>query len=562
MPSKNNFSFLFNPSLPNRLKTGVLIAFLLMIITSVFSYQSFKSSVKEAEAVNHTYEVKLMLEEFFSSVKDVNRGISSILIRKDYSSYPIYRKGKEDMYIKYKQLKDLISDNPNQYNNINSLKRITDNRIKCLDSVLVTYFAHNEILLKEQLDRARNLMDSTEITVNAVRAHESYLMMERTTRSKDYVSQSKAIIVIFMVVAILIIAICFYLLLRSLNIIQEKEKIYRNIFEYSKDLLCICKSDFTIIEANPGFIKTFGFERESNKNTFPSHFFADPNDARVIRETIGKGVNVRQKELVFTGMQGEFHICLGSFILIDENQRIFSVVLTDITEQVQIQREREALERFANIGKVSRVLAHEVRNPLTNITLAVEVLTEENKDENLKNYFGIIERNSIRINKLITELLNSTRPTVLDYGKVEIENLLEEILMLAKDRINLQHIDIKKNIPENIPAITGDKDKLSIAFLNIIINAIEAMPKENGALSINVILNKSNTVAVSIKDNGTGMSNETVAGLFQPFFTNKTNGTGLGLASTQNIILTHKGRIEVDSELGKGTTFTVYLPLK
>ncbi|MBC7586910.1 MAG: GHKL domain-containing protein, partial [Chitinophagaceae bacterium] len=257
----------------------------------------------------------------------------------------------------------------------------------------------------------------------------------------------------------------------------------------------------------------------------------------------------------------ELHVCLGSFILIDKAKKIYSVVLTDITHQMQLQREREALERFANIGKVSRVLAHEVRNPLTNINLAIEGLFEECKETRFHDYFGIIYRNSLRINKLITELLNSTRPTVLEYGKVDIKALLEETLSLAKDRIELQHITIEKNVDDNLPEINGDKKKLIIAFLNIIINAIEAMPKINGLLQINAAVSKNRLMAISITDNGSGMSEEIMEGIFQPFFTQKSNGTGLGLASTQNIILTHKGKVEVKSQLGQGTTFIVYLPL-
>jgi PAS domain S-box-containing protein len=555
------FSFLLSPSLPSKSKAGVLIAFLLLVIASIVSYHSYSVSVKETDEVNHTYEVKLKLEEFFSYVKDVNRGISGILLRKDYSFYATYKKGKADMYGKLDELQALTKDNVRQQGNLQKLKSIIDLRSALLDSVLQSYASHNETLLNQQLDRGRSMMDNTEKAVQEIRLIENNLLTERSNSSKNSIAKSKAIIAIFMVVAIVVIAICFFLLLHSLTIIQEKEKTYRNIFEHSKDLLCTCKQDLSIIEANPGFVKTFGFEKEDGKMLL-SKFLAHADDVELVKTVFEKRSNLEQKQLVFIGNRGELHICQSSFILIDQKAKIYSVVLTDITQQVQAQLEKEALERFANIGKASRLLAHEVRNPLTNINLAVESLHDESKDENLNNYLSIIERNSVRINKIITELLNSTRPTVLEYGPMQVAAVMDEALAMAKDRINLKHIAINKHFQDNLPIIKGDKEKLGLAFLNIIINAIEAMPNDNGILELMAALDRNKNIVVSIKDNGIGMDAETINSVFRPFFSKKAGGTGLGLASTQNIVLTHKGKVEVSSEPGKGTIFTIILPTK
>lgn len=563
MNAASKFSFLLSPSLSGKLRVGILLALIVLVTSSVMTYITFNDAVSEVEMVSHSNEVKIEIEAIISSLKDAETGVRGFLLTKDSSFLTPYITADKETRGSYEKLKLLTKDNRQQQIRLEALAVMIDPRYRYLDSLLNFYpkDPSNKTAFFRWLTQGKIIMDNAREIVQHMREEEDYILKHRARKSQESILRSQVVIIIFLTTAIIIIAISFYLLLKSLKVIQEKEKIYRNIFEYSQDLLCICKSDFTIIEANPGFIKTFGFEEAAERIIFPHHFFADANDAQFIRETISKGVNVQQKELSFTGAHGELHICLGSFILIDKAQKIYSVVLTDITEQVQIQREREALERFANIGKVSRVLAHEVRNPLTNINLAVEGLYDENKDENLNDYFGIIERNSLRINKLITELLNSTRPTVLEYSDVNISAVVEETLALAKDRMDLKHINIQKHFEENLPTINGDKDKLGIAFLNIVINAIEAMPKENGLLKIDAIFNKNKTIAVSITDNGSGMDNETIDSIFQPFFTKKSNGTGLGLASTQNIILTHKGKIEVDSELGKGTKFTVYLPL-
>jgi CHASE3 domain sensor protein len=163
------FSFLLSPSLPSKSKAGVLIAFLLLVIASIVSYHSYSVSVKETDEVNHTYEVKLKLEEFFSYVKDVNRGISGILLRKDYSFYATYKKGKADMYGKLDELQALTKDNVRQQGNLQKLKSIIDLRSALLDSVLQSYASHNETLLNQQLDRGRSMMDNTEKAVQEIR---------------------------------------------------------------------------------------------------------------------------------------------------------------------------------------------------------------------------------------------------------------------------------------------------------------------------------------------------------------------------------------------------------
>lgn len=560
--AKNN-SFLLSPSISGKLKRGISLAIAVLITTSLITYATFNNAVNEMRMVNRSNEVKTQIEVIISSLKDAETGVRGFLLTQDSSFLQPYKNAHKETKIAYQELKNLIDDNPAQQTRLQALSLMIEPRFLYLDSLLSNYRtdANNLKASMTWFKQGKKIMDQAREIVQHMREDENYTHVKKAEQVKETIQKSQIVIIIFLATAIAIIALSFYLIFKSLKLIQEKEKIYRNIFEYSQDLLCICKSDFSIIEANPGFIKAFGFEKDAERIIFPHHFFAEANDAKFIRETISKGVNVQQKQLSFTGAHGELHVCLGSFILIDKAKKIYSVVLTDITHQMQLQREREALERFANIGKVSRVLAHEVRNPLTNINLAIEGLFEECKETRFHDYFSIIYRNSLRINKLITELLNSTRPTVLEYGKVDIKALLEETLSLAKDRIELQHITIEKNVDDNLPEINGDKKKLIIAFLNIIINAIEAMPKINGLLKINAAASKNQLMAISITDNGSGMSEEIMEGIFQPFFTQKSNGTGLGLASTQNIILTHKGKVEVKSQLGQGTTFIVYLPL-
>lgn len=222
------------------------------------------------------------------------------------------------------------------------------------------------------------------------------------------------------------------------------------------------------------------------------------------------------------------------------------------TELIELRSQ----EKYAVTGRIARVIAHEVRNPLTNINLATEQLRSE-LDDNQNNgmLFTMITRNSERINQLVSDLLSTTRVTELTFSKVPINQVLDDSLQMAKDRIALNRIQVIKRYDTEICPIAVDVDKVKIAFLNIIINAIEAMDK-NGILEISTS-KKDNRCIVKISDNGRGMSKEEVSRLFEPYFTTKEKGNGLGLANTQNIILGHKGSISAESEPGKGTLFTI-----
>jgi signal transduction histidine kinase len=241
-------------------------------------------------------------------------------------------------------------------------------------------------------------------------------------------------------------------------------------------------------------------------------------------------------------------------------KRIYRRQLEEGIEQLKATNrelnELRSIEKFAVSGRISRTIAHEIRNPLTNINLACDqIVVAENSDSNI--LLDLIRRNSKRINDLITDLLNSTKFSVLTPQKVFIHTILEEALQLAADRIDLKGVAIIKDydVPREVEI---DPDKMRIAFLNIIINAIEAMQPGRGILEIK-IANQAHGCTITISDNGAGIDRNSLLRIFEPYFTSKNEGNGLGLTNTQNIILNHKGKINVTSTPGFGTTFVIEL---
>jgi signal transduction histidine kinase len=217
------------------------------------------------------------------------------------------------------------------------------------------------------------------------------------------------------------------------------------------------------------------------------------------------------------------------------------------------------VEKLGATGRLVRTLAHEVRNPLNNINMSVEQLIHNPVTQESDLFLDIIQRNSKRIGDLITELLDSARPTDLVFEKCTLQSIVDESIADALDRITLQRINMQIRYCNEPCWIMANKEKLKIAFLNIIINAVEAMPAIDGELDVDI--ETANFVhKISIKDNGCGIPEENLSRLFEPYFTSKRNGMGLGLAATLNILQSHKAHIDVSSTVGAGTTFVIAFP--
>jgi signal transduction histidine kinase len=251
--------------------------------------------------------------------------------------------------------------------------------------------------------------------------------------------------------------------------------------------------------------------------------------------------------------------------LADEKAQRYRLELENkVAELKQVNSELhdlKQLEKFASTGRIARTIAHEVRNPLTNISLATEQLNEAKlSTEDSALLLGMIRRNTGRIDQLVTDLLQSTRFEELVFKKTNAEQLLDETLELAKDRIELKHVVVKKEYKSGSCEVLVDAEKIKLGLLNIIVNGIEAMEEGKGELTLTIHHNRDKCV-IGIHDNGSGMDDDTLQKIYEPYYTGKSRGTGLGLTHTQSIILNHRGNIAVKSKPGQGTSFFITLNL-
>ncbi len=237
----------------------------------------------------------------------------------------------------------------------------------------------------------------------------------------------------------------------------------------------------------------------------------------------------------------------------------FAITINDTSRRKNALEELVRSDKLAMTGRIARGIAHEVRNPLTNIQLSLHQLNGEiGANEDAKMYAEIIQRNAERINQLINELLRSSKPAELNFCKYSVAQLLEESIALAKDRLLLKEIKVERNFSNHLTELFLDPDKIKTALLNIIINAIEVMKPGKGILKIGAE-ERDHRCYITIEDNGTGISEENISKLFDPFFSAKPNGMGLGLTSARNIITAHNGTIDIESHLGVGTKFIIAL---
>jgi len=345
----------------------------------------------------------------------------------------------------------------------------------------------------------------------------------------------------------------------ALRAIKESENKYRNLFAGSQDSLFIGDKDLVLKEVNQTASNFFACSQSELQEMSLYDFIPNETFKKQIKDALQKNGNIYDVEIEIENKDKEKRACVLS-VLQESNsigQDLVHGIIHDITNIKRAEQINLQSAKLAANERLIRILAHEIRNPLNNIQLSAENLDINNPlDDNQKAMVGIIQRNSVRINQMITELLESTKTLELVFGKYSLQEILEESLSVAMDRINLQNITLKRVFLSTPIFIWADKSKLQIAFSNVIINAIESMQTNKGELSV-IMAETPHTYKVSIKDNGKGISSEHLSRIFEPFFTMKRNGIGLGLAATYGILQSHKATMHVESTLNIGTTFTM-----
>ncbi len=227
------------------------------------------------------------------------------------------------------------------------------------------------------------------------------------------------------------------------------------------------------------------------------------------------------------------------------------------------QRELEAqvrrAERLSALGTLAGGLAHEVRNPLASIRASAQVLAEESDDPETGEYLAVIQNEADRINRLVESLLDYARPEHVEVGPVDLNQLVDDVAHLTQSYAAQAGVEVAVTSPPDGLVVRGERDRLHQCLLNLALNAIQAMP---GGGRLSLTLNRvGDQACLVVADTGPGIPADDLPRIFDPFFSTKDDGTGLGLAIVQRIVADHRGEIGVESVVGEGTTFRLWLPL-
>lgn len=243
------------------------------------------------------------------------------------------------------------------------------------------------------------------------------------------------------------------------------------------------------------------------------------------------------------------------------NENVTIALIEDLTEMRRLEENLKQSEKLAAVGGLAAGIAHEIRNPLAGISGSIELLSQTTQNADDQKLMKIILREIDRLNNLIGEFLEYSRPETPPTEEVNLVGLLSEVVENIKmNKFVRQDVVYHLDLPQKT-LILGKRDKLKQAFLNIILNSFQAMQDSNSPRFDLLIKENGKFAQVIIRDTGCGMSAETKKKMFEPFHTTKPKGTGLGLAVTHKILEGHKAQLFVESEVGKGTEFVITFPL-
>ncbi|TAM39170.1 PAS domain-containing sensor histidine kinase [bacterium] len=354
---------------------------------------------------------------------------------------------------------------------------------------------------------------------------------------------------------------------------REKTSPSKNIDKTFKEILSGIK-EYALYLTNPdGFITYFGMGSEamlgwSKRDIIFKHAAILHNSGasslgfELILEKV-RQLDKYETETDLLTKTGEIIpvlLTVNRFLDPGGNPAGYIFIAKDITERKKMEYQAYQAEKLAALGQLSAGIAHEINNPLLVISGRVELLKNEKDGQKLIKGLNLIDNQAQRIRRLMDSILKFARKTTPAFKDIDVNEVIDLVLpLICCNALPAVEIEIKKEFEKNMPLIKGDPHQLQEVFLNLLINAYQSMP-EGGTVRITTSNLDGLYAQVRIRDTGTGIPAHHLKNIFMPFFSTKDYGTGLGLSISHNIIKSHNGSIEVESQVGKGSTFTVKLP--
>lgn len=351
---------------------------------------------------------------------------------------------------------------------------------------------------------------------------------------------------------------------RAERLLRQSEERYRRLIAVSPYAILVNRGD-RIIFANDQAIKLFGaVKAEEILGKSPLDLF-HPDYHTVIRERIHELLEgnaqvpmLEEKIVTLGGRSVDVEASAARFV--DEEGPAILVMLRDVSEQKRLQEQLRKTERIAELGTLASGMAHEIGTPMNVILGRAEYLMDRVTEEPVRKGLQTIITQVERITRVMNQLLAFARRKLPERTPVVLKEIVEDSLELFRERFGKSRVTVELSLDDDCPKVLADPDQMSQVFINLVMNAVYAMP-DGGTLRID-LAPEEQMVKLTVADTGHGIPRDVVKRIFEPFFTTKEfgQGTGLGLTVVKGIIEEHQGVIEVESEEGKGTTFMILLP--
>ena len=343
--------------------------------------------------------------------------------------------------------------------------------------------------------------------------------------------------------------------------LRQSEENYRLIAENMQDLIVVLDTNGIVKYASPSHKIILGFSPDVYEGNLAFNL-VHPDDIPPIQRQFVNMVSSRTPssfELRCKHAKGDWvyvEAC-GTPVLDEKNEvEHLVVVARDISERKKAEEIIRKTEKLSVVGQLAAGVAHEIRNPLTSIKGLVQLQTEMEKPL----YSDIILSEIRRLEDIVTDFLSLAKPQLLQMEKMNVKDLLDQVVRLFDAQALLKNVEIVQDHYVDVPFIHCDKNQIKQVFINILQNAVEAMPN-GGVIKIQILQYNSDSIICRFIDQGMGISEERMKKIGEPFYSTKEKGTGLGLMVSQKIIQEHGGRINIESIVNKGSTVEVILPI-
>lgn len=344
----------------------------------------------------------------------------------------------------------------------------------------------------------------------------------------------------------------------------SSERKYRRLFESAQEVIAVVSHDGSIVDMNPAGLKLFGLSLDNIESENFKNFFYDMKEFDRLRNRLEKEGAVTNWECAIKNPHGEkkLTMLISGAREVEQVER-YVLWLRDITQRKFIEQQLLHTDKLSSIGRLAAGIAHEINNPLGIILGYTQLLLRsEPPDSERYSDLKTIEKHVRMCKTIVGDLLKFSRMTPTEKQPGDIHDVIDEVLTMLHHHLEGSGIVVEKDFDRSVPGFSFDSGKMKQVFINMLMNARDAIGSYGGRISIRTRF-IDNSLRICIEDDGAGISSEQIHKIFEPFYTTKPpgKGTGLGLSVSYGIIADHGGNIFVESTEGKGTTFTIVIPI-